>query len=143
MSDGESDCEGSTFLSKTDVLKLRLSQIFLKYVATNSIIADILSFLREFGIDLPKTKTGLIKKISCSRKKGYDSCEFHVLKKFRCRAFICDAPANALELEKNGIGMVLQFPLDPMHLVDLGVVRSTLGHVIKKIDSIPTNTDQY
>lgn len=113
--------------------------------------------------------------------------DLQVLKKFRCRAFICDAPAKAFvkqilnhnshngcnecaqvgfhlnrtlvfnvvsvvsgtlrtdnsfrervhqnhhhtnipsELEKIGIGMVSQFPLDPMHLVDLGVVRSTLG----------------
>lgn len=36
------------------------------------------------------------------------------------------------ELEKAGIGMVSQFPLDVMHLVDLGVAKATLTALMRR-----------
>lgn len=66
--DSESDFDDSMFLSKIAVLRLRLSQIFLKYAVSKTMVADILSCLREFGIDLPKTKAGLIQKKKDSAK---------------------------------------------------------------------------
>lgn len=39
--------------------------------------------------------------------------------------------ANLSALKEIGIGMVSQLPLNPMHLVDLGVVKSTLTYVLQ------------
>lgn len=42
---------------------------------------------------------------------------------------------NATDLEEANINMVTQFPIDPMHLFDLGVTRKMLNALVKKMNS--------
>lgn len=39
------------------------------------------------------------------------------------------------ELESIGVSMVIQFPIDPMHLIDLGVGKKILKILIKNMSA--------
>lgn len=42
-----------------------------------------------------------------------------------------------MKLESMGIGMVSQFPIDPMHLIDLGITKKILLAMINKKTILP------
>lgn len=56
----------------------------------------------------------------------YRSCPQHHLAMFR------NVPTD---LENAGVNMVTQFPIDPMHLIDLGVTKKILKILIKKMNA--------